>query len=111
MSEAQRQAPREGGREVARDGADELPYVDDRVSKIWVLLIVGVFVAIFAYGLLLGQAGLLTTAPTPTPSPTASPTASPTTSPAVSPTTSPATTSPASPSPVVSPSPAASPSP
>ena len=34
---------------------DELPYVDDRVSKWWVGLIVAVFVVIFAYGLLFGS--------------------------------------------------------
>ena len=98
-----------------RDGAsrkaeDELPYVDDRVSKIWVLLIVGTFAAIFAYGLLFGQAGMLTPGPTPTPSPSPTPIASPTAVPSATPTpsptaaTSPATSPPASPSTPASPS-------
>ncbi|CAN5751851.1 hypothetical protein BH24CHL6_BH24CHL6_05610 [soil metagenome] len=87
MTEAQRPGPREGH--------EELPYVDDRVSKVWVLLIVAVFAAIFAYGVLFGRAGLLT--PDPAPSPAFSP------SPIVSPAPG------ASPSPVTSPTPAASP--
>jgi hypothetical protein len=56
---------------------DELPYVDDRVSKIWVVLIAVVFAAIFIYGLLLGRGGILTTSPTPEPSPSRPPSAPP----------------------------------
>ncbi|MDQ3407677.1 MAG: hypothetical protein M3472_05915, partial [Chloroflexota bacterium] len=33
---------------------DELPYVDDRVSKLFIAAIVAVFAAIFAYALLFG---------------------------------------------------------
>ena len=56
---------------------DELPYVDDRLSKIWVGAIVAVFALILAYGLLFGKAGALTPAtPSPTPSPSATPTLS-----------------------------------
>lgn len=54
---------------------DELPYIDDRVSKVWVAAIVAVFALILAYGLLFGKAGALTP---PTPSPTPSPSATPT---------------------------------
>lgn len=38
---------------------DELPYVDDPVTKWWVAIVVAVFVAVFAYALLLGRGGLL----------------------------------------------------
>jgi hypothetical protein len=56
---------------------DELPYIDDRLSKIWVGAIVAVFALILAYGLLFGKAGALTPAtPSPTPSPSATPTLS-----------------------------------
>src|SRR5512141_3125625 len=34
---------------------EELPYIDDRASKIWVGAIVAVFVLILAYGLLFGK--------------------------------------------------------
>jgi hypothetical protein len=62
---------------------DTLPYVDDRVSKVWVALIAIVFAAVFAYAFLGGKAGLLTKTPSPSPTPSATPTASP--SPTVSP--------------------------
>jgi hypothetical protein len=78
-----RAAPRRGATAAeARPRAsgaaeEELPYVDDRASKIWVLAIVGVFVLILAYGLLFGKAGMLTP---PTPSPAPTPSAAPTVS-------------------------------
>lgn len=87
--------------------SDELPYVDDRLSKLFVGAMVAVFTAIFAYGLLFGGAGLLT--PDATPRPSRPP--SPSVSPAVSPSGSPASSPSASPSPEGSPesSPSASP--
>ncbi len=57
----------------ASTSEDELPYVDDPVSKYWVLAIVGVFLLILAYGLLFGKSGALTP-PTPSPTPSSSPT-------------------------------------
>lgn len=69
---------------------DELPYVDDRVSKFWVVLIAAVFASIFIYGLLLGRGGILTTSPLPEPSASRPPTTSPGT--VVSPTLRPTVT-------------------
>lgn len=51
--------------------ADELPHADDRVSKLWVGLIVATFIVILIYGLLFGRGGVLT--PQPTEEPTDSP--------------------------------------
>ena len=79
-------APRGEEVEVRRDVVEEQPRVDDRVSKAWVLLVIGVFVAIFAYGVLFGRAGMLSPTPTPEPSPELSPTAELTASPLPSPT-------------------------
>ena len=91
-------------------GEDELPYVDDRVSKLWVALIVAVFGAILVYGLLFGKAGMLTPAtPSPTPRPSASPTAVPTASPVATPTHSPSPTATPTASPTATPT--ASPTP
>lgn len=111
-------SPSAGGRLTTPVGSDELPYVDDRVSKFFVGAVVAVFAAIFAYGVLFGGAGLLTPDPTPRPSraptPNASPAASPSGSPAASPSESPSATPEDSPgsSPSASPdaSPGASPS-
>jgi len=91
---------------------DELPYIDDRVSKIWVGLIIAVFAAIFVYGLLLGRGGILTTNPSPEPTappPSVAPTAVPSQTARPSVTAGP--TSSASPSVVVSPAPSRAPSP
>jgi hypothetical protein len=72
---------------------DELPYVDDRVSKIWVGAIVAVFALILAYGLLFGKAGALTPpTPSPTPSPSAAPTATASPAPSASQTAAPSIT-------------------
>ena len=95
---------------VGREPADELPWVDDRASKIWVALIVGVFGMILLYGILLGDAGVLTPVASPTPATPEAPISTPTgpartTSPA-SPTVLP---SPRSPVPSVGPSVPASP--
>jgi hypothetical protein len=84
---------------------DELPYVDDRFSKIWVAAIVGVFALIFLNAIFLGNGGILTTSPSPSPvvtqsaSPSASPPASPSTSPSPSPSGTPSASPDASPSP------------
>jgi hypothetical protein len=82
-----------------RDATEELPYVDDRVSRLWVLLIVAVFAAIFLWGVLGGRNGILIAGPSPSPGESLEPTpsqlispspaSSPTTSPAASPTASP----------------------
>jgi hypothetical protein len=61
----------------ASTSEDELPYVDDRVSKYWVGTMVAIFLLILAYGILFGKAGELTPAtPSPSPSPSATPTLS-----------------------------------
>ncbi|MFI5253980.1 MAG: hypothetical protein ACHQ15_00770 [Candidatus Limnocylindrales bacterium] len=75
------------GAPAAAQGAEQLPYVDDRFSKVWVGLIILTFVAILAYGFLAGRGGLLTPQPTPSPTPvvTAAPSPSPTTGPSLSP--------------------------
>jgi hypothetical protein len=49
--------------------AETLPYVDDRVSKVWVVLIALAFAALFFNALFLGQGGFLTATPSPSPSP------------------------------------------
>lgn len=67
--------------------------IDDRISKLFVIAVTGTFVAILAYGLLFGSAGLFTPLPTPVPSP--SPSAGASASPSAS----------ASPAPSPSPSP------
>ena len=92
---------------------DELPYVDDRVSKIWVGLIVAVFAAIFIYGLLLGRGGILTTTPSPEPTASRPPSSSPSTvpSPSVRPSVTAGPSGSVSPSVVVSPTPSRAPSP
>jgi hypothetical protein len=91
---------------TATAGTDQLPYVDDRVSRFWVLAIAATFAAILLYGLMLGRGGFLTpiAAPTPTLAPTPSPVVSPTPSPSASPSAS------ASPSGSPSASPSGSPS-
>ena len=67
---------------------DELPYVDDRVSKIWVALIGLTFLGILLYGLFLGTGGFLNP---PTPEPTEPP-ATPALSASPAPTGTPAAT-------------------
>jgi hypothetical protein len=56
---------------------ETLPYVDDRVSKIWAALIAIAFAAVFGYAILGGKAGLLTRTPSPSPSPSPTASASP----------------------------------
>ena len=99
---------------TATAATDQLPYVDDRVSRFWVLAIAATFAAILLYGLMLGRGGFLTpiAAPTPTlaptPSPVVSPSPSPSASPSGSPSVSPSGSGAASPSASPSASPAAS---
>ena len=69
-----RQVPEPRPRATGTASDEELPYIDDRASKIWVAAIVAVFALILAYGLLFGKAGMLTATPSPSPSPTAAPT-------------------------------------
>jgi hypothetical protein len=90
--------------------ADDLPYVDDRVSKIWVGAIIATFLLILAYGFFLGKGGLLTTTPAPSPSPSPAPSSSPSVSPSRTPGATPSVTIGPSGSPGTSTSPAASPS-
>jgi hypothetical protein len=99
--------PREPEVEEERRAAEEYVYVDDRVSRLWVLLIVAVFAAIFLYGVLFGRAGMLS--PTPSPQPTEPPTPSLSPSPSLSPT--PAASPSVVPSPTVEASPTVAPSP
>lgn len=96
-----------------REGTEEVPYVDDRVSKLWVLLIAAVFAAILIFGLLFGRAGLLAPGPSPSPSPVVSPGLGPSPSPAgvPSPVVSPGPTSAPSPAAPTSPTPPLTPSP
>lgn len=85
---------------VAPSVSEQAVRVNDRASAVFVLGMVGVFVAILLYGMLFGHSGFVTgLLATPTPSPTPVVTVSPSAS------TSPA----ASESPVVSESPSASP--
>lgn len=86
---------------------DEVPHVDDRVSKLWVALITGTFLLILLYGVVGGRGGLLDPQPTPEPSPTVAP--SFTAAPASSPTPRASASPVPSGSPRTSASPAASP--
>ncbi|HEY7598806.1 MAG TPA: hypothetical protein VH741_02675 [Candidatus Limnocylindrales bacterium] len=118
MAQVRGREPRGAATAPSRPAAieDELPYIDDRVSKVWVVAIVAVFVLILVYGLLFGKAGALTPpTPSPTPSPTAAPTLTASPAPSASQTASPsititplpsstsAPTAPASPTPAPSP--------
>lgn len=58
--------PEAKARAVASE--EELPYVDDRVSRYWVIAIAAVFLLILAWGIFGGKAGLLS-APRPTEEP------------------------------------------
>jgi hypothetical protein len=59
--------------------SDQAVHIDDRISKLFVVATVVVFLLIFLNGLLLGRGGALSPSPTPrpTPSATASPSAGP----------------------------------
>jgi hypothetical protein len=122
-----RLAPEPWSRPTGSAASDEeLPYIDDRASKIWVAAIVAVFALILAYGLLFGKAGMLIPpTPSPSPSPTAAPTVTATpapsgsitpapsgsTTPQPSVTITPAPSTTAAPSATPTPAPSASPTP
>ncbi|MGZ6327499.1 MAG: hypothetical protein ACXWN2_02195 [Candidatus Limnocylindrales bacterium] len=112
QAETQREAATAGAPGAVRPGPETLPYVDDRASKIWVVLIVFVFVGIMAYGVFLGVGGVLTPLPTPSPTPTftEAPSESPSTSPSGSTSASPSGSG-ASASPSSAPSASGNPSP
>ncbi|HEY8134610.1 MAG TPA: hypothetical protein VIF08_01120 [Candidatus Limnocylindrales bacterium] len=95
MAQVRGREPRAASPTPARAATaeDELPYIDDRVSKIWVVAMVAVFALILAYGLLFGKAGALTPpTPSPTPSPSPTPTLSATPVPSASQTPAPSIT-------------------
>jgi hypothetical protein len=52
-------------------------HVDDRISAIFVLAVIAVFIAILVYGIVGGVGGVVTGTPTPTPSPSPTASASP----------------------------------
>jgi len=97
-----RRAGRMPPQPAAATPSDVAVHIDDRISKIFVLVTVAIFVLILLNGLLLGHGGLLASKPTPTPVASESTAPSSSASPAVS--ESPA----ASGSPAASESPAAS---
>ena len=55
-------------------GREEIPYVDDPWTKVFVVVVALFFIAVFANAFFLGEGGLITR--TPSPSPLPSPTAS-----------------------------------
>jgi hypothetical protein len=73
--------PRRGARQPApahaQTPSEKAVHIDDRVSKVFVILVVAVFVGIYLYALLFGLGGFLTTGPTATPAPSPVATASP----------------------------------
>ena len=85
----------DGGRTSVAGDAEEIPYVDDPISKWWVGLIIAVFVVIFAWALLFGRGGLLVGGPdeaAATPSPVATASASPSPAASVAPSPEPIAT-------------------
>src|SRR4029453_5789596 len=92
-----------------RPSAEEQPYVDDPVSRVWVALIVSVFGLIFVFALLFGHGGLLIPAPPPSPSPSPTPGPPAPAQPSPSPSVPPAPS--VTPSPSVSPAASVSPAP
>jgi hypothetical protein len=67
------------GRTIAPGGtAGQLPYVDDRLSKVWVALVALVFAGVLGYAFLGGKGGYLTRTPSPSPTPSASASPGPT---------------------------------
>ncbi len=99
---------------VVASVSEQAVHIGDRASAVFTIGVVGVFVAILLYGMLLGHGGFVTNLmATPTPAPTVVPVASASPSAAASPAAStPASVAPsAAPSGLPSPSPAASPSP
>jgi hypothetical protein len=115
---AQRRPMRPGERRAAQGPpaaaaptpSQQAVHIEDRASRYFVLLSIGVFVLILLNALLLGEGGLLSPAPTPRPSagPTALPSASSAASPSLGASPSASGSPGASGSPAASPSPAAS---
>jgi hypothetical protein len=71
---ARRQAARMAA--VPTSIAEQAVHIDDRISAIYVLAAIAVFVAILLYGIVAGNGGLLTSPPSPSPSPSPVPSAS-----------------------------------
>lgn len=95
--------PKAGAPVVVPSISDQAVHINDRASAVFVLAMVGVFVAIFGYALLFGQGGFVSNLlPTPTPVVTPVPTAAPTAEPSAAPTAS------STAEPTVAPTPAAS---
>ena len=91
--------------------SDQAVHVDDRASAIFVIAVVGVFIAIFGYALLFGYSGLASgLLPKATPTPTVEVSESPAASESVSPSASAEASPSASASPAASEAPSASPS-
>jgi hypothetical protein len=81
--------PKAGAPVVVPSISDQAVHINDRASAVFVLAMIGVFVAIFGYALLFGQGGFVTNLlPTPvvTPAPTPVPSAAPTAAPTIAPT-------------------------
>lgn len=67
--------PAKPGSTQQEHGPEELPYIDDPVTKWWIAIIVAVFVVIFAWAIFFGAGGLFdgildSEDPTPSPEPT-----------------------------------------
>lgn len=81
--------PKAGAPVVVPSISEQAVHINDRASAVFVLAMIGVFVAIFGYALLFGQGGFVTNLlPTPvvTPAPTPVPSAAPTAAPTIAPT-------------------------
>ena len=97
--------PKAGAPVVVPSISEQAVHIGDRASAVFVLAMVGVFVAIFGYALLFGQGGFvsnLLATPTPVVTPAPSPTAAPSAAPSVAPSAAPSV------APSVAPTPAAS---
>ncbi len=103
--------PAKGQPAVAPSVAQEAVHVQDRASAVFVIAIVGVFVAILAYGLLFGHGGLVSGAlATPKPVPTVPASVAPSAAPSVAPSAAPSVAPSVSAAPSVSVAPSAAPS-
>jgi hypothetical protein len=57
-------------------GREEIPYIDDPWTKVFVVVVAVFFLAVFANAFFLGEGGLITRTPSPSPFPSATATAS-----------------------------------
>jgi hypothetical protein len=73
-------------------GREEVPYVDDPWTKVFVAVVAVFFLVVFANAFLAGHGGLLTRTPSPSPIPTATATPTAASSPSGSASASPSTT-------------------